>query len=73
MAFPDSNSYCSRDTAYHFRIRRSDGFLTEAQKDFESLVPLQMKPNRDFFFGFVHFRQQKNVDLPRGYYQKVYY
>uniref|UniRef100_A0A915ECR3 UDENN domain-containing protein n=1 Tax=Ditylenchus dipsaci TaxID=166011 RepID=A0A915ECR3_9BILA len=29
-----------------------------------------MQPDSDFLYGFVHFRQQKNSSLPRGYYQK---
>lgn len=71
MAFPDSNSYCARDTVYHFRIHRSKSEITKAQKTYKSLVPLQMQLSKDFFYGFVHFRQQKNPLLPRGYYQKV--
>lgn len=71
LAFPDSNSCCTGDTNYFFRLRRSIGTLTEEQWQFTASVPIAMQPDPKFYFGFVHFRQQKDPTLPRGYFQKV--
>jgi len=76
MAFPDSNSHCSLDTNYHFRLRRDTEHdpsrlrLTPAQMKFHHAAPIPLQLNAGYLFGFVHFRQEKRAELPRGYYQK---
>ncbi|VDN55859.1 unnamed protein product [Dracunculus medinensis] len=70
LAFPDSNSCCTRDTKFHFRIRRSSFQLNEVQTNYSENVPPAAQIDSIHFFGFVHFRQQKDASLPRGYYQK---
>lgn len=76
LSFPDSNNNCSRDTSYHFRVKRSSILSYELNKNFEvslakfnAFAPFQM--SADFLFGFVHFRQQKDPSITRGYFQKV--
>lgn len=72
LSFPDSNNSCTRDTSYHFRIRRtSTPPRSPRSSKFESQIPVPMTSCGDYFFGFVHFRQQKDVSIPRGYFQKV--
>lgn len=78
LSFPDSNNNCSRDTTYHFRVKRSSistsGFhnkLSFYVSKFESLSPNHMRPNAEYLFGFVHFRQKKDASISRGYFQKV--
>uniref|UniRef100_A0A914ZGA7 UDENN domain-containing protein n=1 Tax=Parascaris univalens TaxID=6257 RepID=A0A914ZGA7_PARUN len=70
LAFPDSNSGCSRDTNFHFRIRRSSNYLNAAQVAYTERVPIAAEIDPVYFYGFVHFRQQRDATLPRGYYQK---
>lgn len=73
LSFPDSNSGYARDTTYHFRVRRSEDSPAEVPMPTSSTdIPPALEPSETCFYGFVHFRQQKNPDLPRGYYQKVY-
>ncbi|KAH7731030.1 hypothetical protein AAVH_02079 [Aphelenchoides avenae] len=33
-------------------------------------MPTAIEPSAAYLYGFVHFRQQRNPSLPRGYYQK---
>lgn len=57
LAFPDSNSGCMGDTQFHFRMR--------------ALSKPSATPESAYYYGFVYFRQVKDKDLPRGYFQKV--
>ncbi|VDM42936.1 unnamed protein product [Toxocara canis] len=66
LAFPDSNSGCSRDTNFHFRIRRSSSCLNAAQIAYTERVPVAAEIDPVFFYGFVHFRQQRDATLPRA-------
>ncbi|CAD5226957.1 unnamed protein product [Bursaphelenchus xylophilus] len=70
LSFPDSNATSSQDTSYHFRVKSGEIELTEGLKAFSDLAPISIRPCEQFLFGFVHFRQQKNANLARGYYQK---
>lgn len=77
LAFPDSNSGCMGDTKFHFRLRsnirmsQERGGLLNAHLEYNEscLATLQISPI--FFYGFVYFRQVKDKNLPRGYFQKV--
>lgn len=76
LAFPDSNSGCMGDTKFHFRLRSNivpeqRGGLSDAHLQYNEscLSTLQISPK--YFYGFVYFRQVKDKDLPRGYFQKV--
>lgn len=70
LSFPDSNSSCSSDTNYHFRIRRVSNSLNAAQSTYSERVLPTADIDPAYYYGFVHFRQRKDVTLPRGYYQK---
>ncbi|KAI6187152.1 UDENN domain-containing protein [Aphelenchoides besseyi] len=72
-SFPDTTSSCPRDTTYHFRYRTTcpPTTLSEDFKRFNQSVPVSLQADEDdFVFGFVHFRFQKQIDAPRGYFQK---
>ncbi|KAK6619936.1 hypothetical protein RUM44_006336 [Polyplax serrata] len=75
LAFPDSNSGCMGDTKFHFRFRASvvpeqkNSLSTAHQNYNESCLPT-LQTNSGYFYGFVYFRQVKDKNLPRGYFQK---
>ena len=75
LAFPDSNSGCMGDTKFHFRFRSSflpdhQGLIAAHQIYNENcLSTLQISSS--YFYGFVFFRQVKDKNLPRDYFQKV--
>jgi hypothetical protein len=72
LAFPDSHSSCTSDERYHFRIRRcSSSSVTTLQSRYRITAPHAIDIDPVHYYGFVHFRQQKDPSLPRGYYQKV--
>ncbi|VDD88152.1 unnamed protein product [Enterobius vermicularis] len=70
LSFPDSNSSCSSDSNYHFRIRRVSKSLNSAQSAYSERVLPTADLDPAYYYGFVHFRQRKDAKLPRGYYQK---
>jgi len=73
LAFPDSNSGCMGDTQYHVRIRQSGIMVqqTNALKEYDRKSPSFLQTDRDYYWGYVYFRQVKDKSLPRGYFQKV--
>uniref|UniRef100_A0A8R1U7B8 UDENN domain-containing protein n=1 Tax=Pristionchus pacificus TaxID=54126 RepID=A0A8R1U7B8_PRIPA len=70
LAFPDSNNAHSRDTKYHFRIRRSQSDVTSYQQSLILNSPSNLPIHPQFLYGFVHFRQERDLSIPRGFYQK---
>lgn len=68
LAFPDSNSGCMGDTQFTIRLRRSPGQLETSPSSSNYGRHL---PPKHFFWGYVYFRQVKDITLPRGYFQKV--
>ncbi|XP_011307173.1 protein DENND6A [Fopius arisanus] len=73
LAFPDSNSGCMGDTQYHVRIRQNSNFPTReppALKEYNRKSPSFLQFDKDFYWGYVYFRQVKDKTLPRGYFQK---
>lgn len=73
LAFPDSNSGCMGDTQYHFRIRCSGPGAGGTSLKFSSDhigAPLVLTPDDSHYYGFVYFRQIKDSDIRRGYFQK---
>lgn len=71
LACPDSNSTCSQDTSYHFRVKGGPPALSPAEQLFARSAPPALRPDPQFLYGFVQFRQKKNPSLARGYFQKV--
>ncbi|KAF5284781.1 hypothetical protein FQA39_LY04506 [Lamprigera yunnana] len=72
LAFPDSNSGCMGDTNFVIRLPTSPGKLElcrEHQK-YNSNCPVALQINTGYYWGFVYFRQVKDISLPRGYFQK---
>ncbi|XP_023037134.2 protein DENND6B [Drosophila willistoni] len=73
MAFPDSNSGCMGDTKFHMRLRalskpRAYAPITQYNGD---CAPA-MRQDASHFWGFVYFRQKRDANLPRGYFQKSF-
>ncbi|XP_069580235.1 protein DENND6B isoform X3 [Brachyistius frenatus] len=81
LSFPDSYSGCLGDTQFSFRLRQSVGRRTSKYRDDiynrDAPVTLQfsvrLSPQREMahFFGYVYFRQVKDVSVKRGYFQKI--
>ncbi|CAK9826156.1 Protein DENND6A [Anthophora retusa] len=72
LAFPDSNSGCMGDTQYHIRIRQNGTAIqeTKALKEYDRGSPPFLQCDKDYYWGYVYFRQVKDKSLPRGYFQK---
>nr|SVE94134.1 EOG090X031T [Simocephalus serrulatus] len=85
LAFPDSNSGCMGDTQFHFRIRQNSADLSNggSQVDLSSsngipkshsrynqLCPPAFRTDPTYWWGFAYFRQVKDKNLRRGYFQK---
>uniref|UniRef100_A0ABI7ZTX0 UDENN domain-containing protein n=1 Tax=Felis catus TaxID=9685 RepID=A0ABI7ZTX0_FELCA len=73
LSFPDSNSGCLGDTQFCFRFRQSSGrrvslhcLLDHYDKD----LPVYLKKDPAYFYGYVYFRQVRDKSLKRGYFQK---
>lgn len=81
MAFPDSNSGCMGDTKFHMRLRAigNGGANGHRQKVgppslYSSSYNVECAPamryDNSHYWGFVYFRQKRDPNLPRGYFQK---
>ncbi|XGW26466.1 hypothetical protein V3C99_007236 [Haemonchus contortus] len=70
LAFPDSNSGNTKDTNFHFRIRRGTTEITSSQRALLECSSHAASFDPSYLYGFVHFRQQKDASIHRGYYQK---
>ncbi|KAL1916113.1 uncharacterized protein VTP21DRAFT_6117 [Calcarisporiella thermophila] len=62
-AFPDSNVFEEGDTVFNFRIR-SSACNQKVESASASIY------DRQFLYGYVFFRQKKDMSIRRGYYQK---
>eukprot|EP00037_Helgoeca_nana_P011916 m.107295 g.107295 ORF g.107295 m.107295 type:complete len:675 (+) comp21139_c2_seq6:63-2087(+) len=60
MSFPDSNTGCIGDTAFHFRVRASTAHLPRYTSTHK----------KRYLCGSVYFRQVPDASLRRGFYQK---
>ena len=71
LAFPDTNSNCSGDIQYHFRLDHQST-LPSYYQQYNAVVPaiLQVDPNS--LFGYVNFRQVRDKTVKRGYFQKSF-
>ncbi|XP_012277612.1 protein DENND6A [Orussus abietinus] len=72
LAFPDSNSGCMGDTRYYVRFRQNGNSVqnTHALREYDKKSPIFLKTDKDYYWGYVYFRQVKDKTLPRGYLQK---
>uniref|UniRef100_G1N433 DENN domain containing 6A n=1 Tax=Meleagris gallopavo TaxID=9103 RepID=G1N433_MELGA len=64
---------CLGDTQFCFRFRRSSGrktsvccFLDHLDRD----LPVYLKKDPAYYYGYVYFRQVRDKSLKRGYFQK---
>lgn len=79
LSFPDSNSGCMGDTKFHIKVRSgldpSGGEMHHQRRcldNYNRACPqwIQRAEAGSHMYGFVYFRQAKNAQLPRGYFQK---
>lgn len=73
LAFPDSNSGCMGDTQFHFRIRQCalpQRPLCPALVAYNAAVAPALQADPVYFHGCVYFRQVKDPNVRRGYFQK---
>ncbi|XP_044307234.1 protein DENND6A isoform X2 [Varanus komodoensis] len=73
LSFPDSNSGCLGDTQFCFRFRQSSSrklswycLLDQFDRD----LPIYLKKDPAYYYGYVYFRQVQNKAVKRGYFQK---
>lgn len=61
------------DTQYHVRIRQNGKTAqnNEALKEYDRKCPVFVQCDKEYYWGYVYFRQVKDKTLPRGYFQKV--
>lgn len=72
LAFPDSNSGCMGDTQFHVKIKCSQPLnLMQTHINYNAKCPVFLQADHSYLYGFVFFRQIKDLSLPRGYFQKV--
>ncbi|XP_030382038.1 protein DENND6B [Scaptodrosophila lebanonensis] len=75
MAFPDSNSGCMGDTKFHMRLRALPNVKQNMSPSLlmynEDCAPA-MRCDSSHYWGFVYFRQKRDPNLPRGYFQKSF-
>ncbi|KAM9705243.1 LOW QUALITY PROTEIN: protein DENND6B [Menidia menidia] len=72
LSFPDSYSGCLGDTQFSFRFRQSVGRRASRLKTdvYDRDAPITLQRESAHFFGYVYFRQVKDVSVRRGYFQK---
>ncbi|EDW05509.1 protein DENND6B isoform X1 [Drosophila mojavensis] len=73
MAFPDSNSGCMGDTKFHMRLRAFQHTKHEMPANLQNYnldCAPAMRYDSSHYWGFVYFRQKRDPNLPRGYFQK---
>lgn len=73
LAFPDSNSGCMGDTTFVIRLPNSPGKNTRRNEhvQYNNKCTPVLQIHSSYYWGFVYFRQVKDIKLPRGYFQKV--
>ncbi|XP_016998278.2 protein DENND6B isoform X2 [Drosophila takahashii] len=70
MAFPDSNSGCMGDTKFHMRLRCTT--RPESLPGYNAECSPALRQDASHYWGFVYFRQKRDANLPRGYFQKSF-
>lgn len=72
LSFPDSYSGCLGDTQFSFRLRQSVGRRAARRQEeaYNRDAPITLQTEASHFFGYVYFRQVKDVSVRRGYFQK---
>ncbi|CAH1153560.1 unnamed protein product [Phaedon cochleariae] len=72
LAFPDSNSGCMGDTSFIIRLQNCQGKtnIPPAHNNYNSKCATSLQIEHSYYWGYVYFRQVKDITLPRGYFQK---
>ncbi|XP_043659658.1 protein DENND6B isoform X2 [Drosophila teissieri] len=70
MAFPDSNSGCMGDTKFHMRLRCTT--RRDSLPGYNAECSPALRQDGSHYWGFVYFRQKRDANLPRGYFQKSF-
>ncbi|KAH8409035.1 hypothetical protein KR009_005614 [Drosophila setifemur] len=70
MAFPDSNSGCMGDTKFHMRLRCTS--RQDSLAGYNAECGPALRQDSSHYWGFVYFRQKRDPNLPRGYFQKSF-
>ncbi|VEL27594.1 unnamed protein product, partial [Protopolystoma xenopodis] len=70
LSFPDSHSSCLGNTQFHFRIRSPSSERFYMFKRLYDLFPPFLRPTSGYLFGYVYFRQVKDLSIKRNYLQK---
>lgn len=78
LAFPDSNSGCMGDTCFTIRTQGCPSLVLSASgeqqqdrhRSYNAQCPVALQSNANYYWGYVYFRQVKDIALPRGYFQK---
>lgn len=74
LAFPDSNSGCMGDTKFHIRLRvaanTENTMLSKVHERFNKVCLPSVRSDTGHYWGYVYFRQIKDKNLKRGYFQK---
>lgn len=71
MAFPDSNSSSLGDTKFHISCRTTNP-LTATQRAYNRDCQQHLKADDGHYWGYVYFRQVKDANIKRGYFQKSF-
>lgn len=79
LSFPDSNSGCMGDSKFHIKVRSRFNESCRIQRhqrkclvEYNHVCPQwnQRAEAASHIYGFVYFRQTKNAQIKRGYFQK---
>lgn len=72
LAFPDSNSGCMGDTTFTIRLQNTHGKkkLRSEHVSYNAKCPTSLQIDGSYYWGYVYFRQVKDITLPRNYFQK---
>jgi hypothetical protein len=72
LSFPDTNSTSLGDFQYHFRIHHELSNLSTYYQYYNSIVPPALQVNQNSLFGYVNFRQIRDKNIKRGFFQKSF-
>ncbi|XP_060516029.1 protein DENND6A [Cylas formicarius] len=71
LAFPDSNSGCMGDTSFVIRVpSQGTKQLRSELVQYNAKCLSSLKVVETHYWGYVYFRQVKDITMPRGYFQK---
>lgn len=64
------------DTTFIIRLQNSDNSKTHLNTElnkYNTKCPIALQIDESYYWGYVYFRQVKDITLPRGYFQKVHF